>query len=153
VNTVNCPTVQDLLPEFARDELGPVAAATVRRHVADCDECRTELELVRLLTEPVTTPAGLEDRLVGAVHARPVTRRGSMRYYAVAATFVMALVAASVVLRRIGESRPAETPADALVAIPILAWPDGGDPLLHGSPGLQALSESELLKLLQELES
>jgi Putative zinc-finger len=153
VKTVNCSTVQDLLPEFARAELDPVVAATVRVHVAGCGECRAELELVRLLMEPVTAPVGLEDRLIRAVQSRPVTRWGDIRYYAVAATFVMAIVAASVVLRRIGESRPADGAADEQVAIPTLAWPDGGDPLLHGSPSLQALSETELLKLLKELES
>jgi len=152
VKTVNCSTVLDLLPEFARDELDAVDAASVREHLAGCDDCRAELEVVRMLAEPVAVPAGLEDRLVRAVRSRPVTRWGGMRYYAVAATFVITVIAASVVLRRIGHSPP-EPVGDELAAFPTLAWPEVGDPLLHGSPGLQALSEGELLKLLQELES
>jgi hypothetical protein len=146
---MSCSAVQDLLPEYARGELDPVDAASVRGHVTGCEDCRGELEIVRMLVEPVAFPAGLEDRLVHAVQSRPVSRWGGMRYYAVAATFIMTVVAASLVLRRIDASRP--HPAE--VAYPSVAWPDIGDPLLHGSPGLQALSEGELLKLLQELES
>lgn len=151
MNTLSCSTIRDLLPEYARGSLEPAEAGSVRGHVARCDECRSELAIVTLLVQPVTVPAGLEDRLVRAVRSRPVSRWGGMRYYAVAATLIMTVAAASLVLRKIDAQRP--DPVDEQVAYPTRAWPDDGDPLLHGSPGLQALSEGELMKLLQELES
>ena len=148
-----CAWVRDRLPEHARDALEVVDAARLEQHLAECAECRSEARLILILASPVTAPADLESRVIRAVRAEPIAirdGRAGFRHYALAASFVLAVITGSLLWQRFGESGTRTGLAvETDVAI---ALPAGADPLLHES-GLQALSEEELRTLLEELES
>jgi hypothetical protein len=149
-----CTWVRDRLPEHARDALDVADGARIEQHLATCAECRAEAALVTALATPVTPPADLESRVIRAVRAEPIgVRRGggaAFRHYALAASFVFAVVTGSLLWQQFGGTGAGQIPdPETDVA---LAVPAGTDPLLHES-GLQALSEDELRTLLEELES
>jgi Putative zinc-finger len=152
MNSETCSSIQDRLPEFARNALDAGETIVVARHLETCVDCRGELELVRVLGASVAVPTGLEDRVVIAVRSRPAWRSAGVRQYAVAASFVMALVTASLIWRSGDRPTGSHDGADA-TSVVSLEWRDTRNPLLPETAGLQALSEEELLKLLQELES
>lgn len=146
-----CTWVRDHLPEHARAALDFAERERLGKHLEQCAECRAAADLIRLVAEPVSPPAGLEERIVAALGSE--SRAGSghgVRHYAIAAVFAFAVITGSL-LWRVIDRGPAVIPdvseADAI------AWPIGGDPLLHESPGLHSLSEEELVILLQEMES
>jgi hypothetical protein len=147
-----CTWVRDRLPEHARDALDVADGARLEQHIAVCADCRVEAALVIALASPVTAPADLESRVIRAVRAEPIGVRGGgagFRQYALAASFVFAVVTGSLLWQQFGGNGTTAPDAGTDVA---LALPAGADPLLHES-GLQALSEDELLELLEELES
>jgi anti-sigma factor RsiW len=144
--------MKDRLPDFARDALDPAGMAEVRDHIEGCSECRAELALILMLGTPAAVPAGLEDRVVMAVRARTARSGPGVRHYAVAASFVLALIAGSLFLRDRGPDVVASGEA-GLASSQSAGWLDTHDPLLSGSAGLHSLSEEELEKLLKELES
>ena len=93
---MNCPAVRDLLPEHALSTLGPRERVGVQRHLAWCAACRKEaagLEeagaIFGFAAAPAQPPPELEERIVGAVHARSakenLTRR-RVRFLGTAAT-------------------------------------------------------------------
>jgi anti-sigma factor RsiW len=75
---VDCPRddIRDLLPDLVHDQLEPEARARVERHVAECDECAAELELLRSLRATVfATPEVDADRIAANVR-RAMTQSG-----------------------------------------------------------------------------
>ncbi len=150
-----CAWVQDRLPEYQRGELNAVAAGSVRAHLVTCAQCRSEAELIRVLTAPVPVPAGLEARVLSALQNRaPAPRaRGPLRNYALAATLAFAALSGSLLWQQFRSDRePTAAEVDDIASLDF-GWPDAGDPLLHGDIGLQALSEDQLASLLQEMGS
>jgi hypothetical protein len=140
---LRCEQVRDRLPESMDGRLDAGEAALMRAHLADCAECRAESELIALLRTPVTVPAELEARVVAAVRAHAPIRR-PVRHYAMAATFVLAIISGALFsLRNAGTTDPGDI---------VLAPPEEGELLLRG-PGLTSLSEAELEALLKEIES
>jgi anti-sigma factor RsiW len=146
MNEMDCVTTKDLLPEYTAGMLDGGATARVRAHLADCESCRGEVELISLLRTNVELPAGLEQRVVAAVRAGEARRapRWGMKRYAMAATVAFAALTGSWIWQSI---RRSETPpADTSAAM-------AADAHVLRSPGLSALSEDELLALLKEIES
>jgi hypothetical protein len=67
---VDCPRddIRDLLPDLVHDQLEPEARARVERHVAECEECLAEVELLRSLRATVfATPEVDADRIAANV--------------------------------------------------------------------------------------
>jgi hypothetical protein len=116
---------RDLLSEYLDDELGLEERATVDRHLAVCEDCRTELETLRRLARalaeekvpsvPVDLEARIGRRLDEATLVRPTRWR-----FAVPATIAATLAAVGLLVAvlwregRIGvPPAPAPAPASA----------------------------------------
>ena len=144
----DCEGVRDLLPSLVRGEMLPHEATPVERHLKSCATCRDEAEIVRLLQDAfVPLPAGLEERVVGAVRRR-ATQRWTPARLALAATFAAAVVGGSLIFGRLSGGPEAGNALD----VSALTWAAAEDPLLHGSTELQELSADELEALLTELD-
>jgi anti-sigma factor RsiW len=158
MNGYDCETVQDLLPAYVRTELPPAEAAAVASHVGTCSNCAEEASVVRLVYAAQTpVPAGLEARVLLAVH-RPAPGRvwASVRLAAAAAVAAV-VVGGSLVIQRVvlldsSVAAPAIVTLDANDAS-TFSWAAAENPWLHGSSALQQLSVEELELLLAELES
>lgn len=145
MNEHTCERVRDRLPQYREGDLDVRDATAVRAHLAECAECRAEIELIGLLQTPVSAPADLEARVIAAVRAHAPMRR-PVRSYAIAATFAVAVITGSLLWPR-GPGSGTTEPGDIAVAPH-----EEGELLLRG-PGLTSLSEEELESLLKELGS
>ena len=72
--------LRDALPAFAIDALDAVEQAEVSAHLETCAECRSELAVLHRVADgigleapPVTPPAGLRARVLGAIPPREAT--------------------------------------------------------------------------------
>lgn len=167
MRAMTCDAIWDRLPEFARGALSAVDAAGVDAHLAACDECAAELELLRLLRRhPVTVPAGLRDRVLDAVtRPEPVVirlperarRRFDWRFAMRAAAVAAAAAVAGIwFVATDGGVDPTVALEDmdislAAVMEPFAGWP-GSDVHLAGAVVLEQLTDEELEFLLTELE-
>jgi hypothetical protein len=154
MNTVQCDWVRDRAAGRVAGRLDEQESLVLDSHVAGCADCAREFEAIRLVARhPVSLPAGLEARVLRAVHAPSRPRAAPVRL-ALAASIAFALLAGGVVWKMGlaptgGEPAPARDDGGAA----LLAWPAAGDPLLHGGTSLHELSVDELEVLLKELES
>jgi predicted anti-sigma-YlaC factor YlaD len=73
---MNCKSVQNRISAFLDRELSHEDSASVRAHIQDCNNCRSELEAIATLKDllhrtPVPEPdAYFEERLIGNVMKR-----------------------------------------------------------------------------------
>jgi hypothetical protein len=69
----NDTTIKELLPAYREQALDPAGNLLVKNHLASCDECRTELSLLRLMAEETVPDPGeafwtaMPDRIYQAV--------------------------------------------------------------------------------------
>jgi len=69
----NDTTIKELLPAYREQTLDPAENLLVESHLASCDECRTELSLLRLMAEETVPDPGeafwtaMPDRIYQAV--------------------------------------------------------------------------------------
>lgn len=117
---MDCPEVRDLLPEQVLGALDPERDRWVRRHLAWCAGCRKEAgelaegaAIAGLALPAEDPPAGLEERVVGAVAraARPRRPRGSVVAAVVAAT--LAVAASGVAVTMAGRAQQLERAAQS----------------------------------------
>lgn len=150
MTTWTCETARDRLAEYAADRLTDAEAAVLLAHLETCAECRAEYEVVRMLTTPAPAmPADFEARVLRAVRSRRQPLFSPARL-AMAATVVFALVTAGVISQT-GLLDNGRSPSDEVPAT--FDWTRGDPVLLRGGLDLSALSEDELLKLLEEMDS
>ncbi|MGH7502991.1 MAG: anti-sigma factor family protein [Longimicrobiales bacterium] len=152
MSTITCDAVRDRLPDYVLDRLGPGEASLMEAHVRACAGCRAERDLVGALrTAPVMVPDGLHDRVMSAIRNRPA-RRWSASQLAMAATVVFAFASAGVISQTGLLQGPSPT-LEIPVTVPVLDWTAGEPVLLRGGLDLDILSEDELVKLLEEMDS
>jgi hypothetical protein len=149
MNQELCGTVRELIPDLVADRLSPANREVVNGHVIECNECQSELELVRMvLTGRPSAPPELLDRLLRSV---PWSRRQepARTWWGVSAAAVAALALGIGI-----SSEPTQTPFD----VPGFAYEAqegdiwlSDDGLMAGAPLLDGLSDDALLQLLDEL--
>jgi anti-sigma factor RsiW len=77
----NDKTIKELLPAYLNQALDQAENLMIKSHLASCDECRTELSLLRLMAEePVPDPgeafwAAMPDRVYQAVRKRQTNKK------------------------------------------------------------------------------
>jgi len=72
---MECQEIQDLLSTYLDGELPAEKQAAVTRHLAHCEACRREFQIMErlwddLLAEPVTVPADLAARVLARLPGR-----------------------------------------------------------------------------------
>jgi predicted anti-sigma-YlaC factor YlaD len=157
MSAMDCETARDLLPLLHGTQLNARDRAGLEAHVAGCDGCRAEAELLAMLRRnPARPPAGLAERILDGA---PVKRAGQQRavgVLALAATLAGALLVGRGLVQELvdvgapaGPAASVELPAGLLQSF----WP-ADDGLAAGiAPALHHLSVDELEVLLAELES
>ncbi len=149
MNETSCASVKEVLPELVDGTLREADVAAVERHLVACADCRSELELVRLLRRSrPAVPSGLAPRIQGAVRLRrdALTRP----WWGLAAAVIAALaVGIGVVAERDGRTQPS-VPAYASESAESDVWVSG-DGLVAGAPVLNGLSDQALQELLKEM--
>lgn len=160
MSNYDCDAMRDLLPAFVRNEALPHERAAVQLHIDICGDCAREAELVRLLQHAFDPlPAGLEARVLNAVRAAPSksTRWSGPARLAMAATVAITMIGGAFAINhlRTSDAGPGQllTAEFDLPSAALFGWVADGDPMLHGSAGLDELTVEELELLLAELDS
>lgn len=147
---MRCDDARERIPELVAGGLSVSEAEGLQRHLAGCDGCRAERELLEVLAAGrPTAPAGTAHRIEAAVRRR----RGVVQrpWWGVAAAAVAA-VGLGIGMLSDGETPGAEVPAYAAGAGETAVWlVDDG--FVAGAPALGALSDEALLTLLDEMGS
>ncbi len=173
---MNCQDVNDLLPELALGDLRPEVRRDVERHLAGCEACSdTRATVEALHASRPDVPAGLEARILDAVHAElgtdvasgageaaggvlrlePRRRRGLPSWALGAAALLALAVGTPLMVSRMAEA-PTVADDETLVMAERTLTPSvwaSDDGLIAGEPALDGLSDEELLALLEELEA
>lgn len=144
-----CERMRDRLPLLALGALDADSERETRAHVDACRACASELAVLRAVRGHTTAaPTGLDARIVDALQTRPPGGGWSLQRLAMAATVAFALVTAGLLASRDG----GEGGNTDLTVLP-RDWVGQDPPRILIAPGLEALSEDELLKLLEELDT
>lgn len=156
MNEVGCAEVKNLLPEWIRRELEEVDRAGVAAHVASCESCAEEVELLRRIQAAAfVTPASLASDIKSAVAAEigsdaGVESRLAGRFAGwrlpVAASMVLALGTAVIWQRTQALPEIGPLGQDPFAVV----WPSD-DADVAGVPMLAELSDEALALLLEEL--
>ncbi|MDQ2929818.1 MAG: zf-HC2 domain-containing protein [Gemmatimonadota bacterium] len=129
--------MRDLLPELVNGRLDAMTQLAVDAHVAECEECAEELELLRVLRPALLRgPVVNAERIAAAVRAqvpaqRGANRRGMSRRLAIAAA---ALLAVSAIGYAIAVRGLTVTPEVAVVQMPRTVTTDSADTAMVAAP-------------------
>jgi predicted anti-sigma-YlaC factor YlaD len=157
MSAMDCETARDLLPSLYGGALDARERTSLEAHVAGCDDCRADAELIAMLRRnPATPPAGLVEQILDGLPVRRPGQRRAVRLLALAATLAGALVVGRGLVQELLDV-PAPGDATASVEVPVgllqSFWP-ADDGLVAGiAPALHQLSVDELEILLAELDS
>ena len=143
----DCPNVEmrERLPDLLHGVLRAEDAVAVRAHVAQCEDCRAELEMLESVRGALVAPRVDTARIVaklptyqrGSLWTR-VTRSPQLR----AAAAVVVLIGGYAVVRNRGTDAPV---VDSVVAVA----PAGNE--ISVAASLQDLSDSDLRAMLDEM--
>lgn len=140
-------TMRDRLPDLLHAAADDLALAEVRAHVSSCDDCREELELLRLARAAAPAPRVDVERIAAAIppfvpqpHWGRLARSRQLR---VAAAVVV--IAGGAVAGYVHSSRVAP---DTMLA---QATAEPGTPELGLAEPLTDLSDDDLMALLEEM--
>ena len=150
MNQQICAGTKDLLPAYLAESLSELDAQGVRSHLATCEDCRSEAELIGQLR--LTTPAPrseLSASLREGVRSN-MSRGVSRRWWMAAAATVVFALGTGLVWDRI-PGNPAGETVVAMVAEQVDSdfWP-GDETLIAGGIVWDDLSEEEMTALLED---
>jgi anti-sigma factor RsiW len=111
----DCPNgeLRDLLPDYLHDRLSTADRALVESHLAGCDDCRAELELLRGLRGTLrrVPPVDVSAIIAKIPAYRAPARRSWGGWRAAAAVTLIAVGGTSVAIaNRVGDEAPSFTP-------------------------------------------
>ena len=144
-----CEVVREMIPDHGAGRLGADESALVEAHMAGCDECRLELELVGLvLASTAAVPDGLAGRVDAAWKGRGTPRH--RRWWGLSAAAVAALALG------INMTSTGTDPVELLVPGYAYEVEEGDlwlsdDGVIAGAATLDGLSDEALAQLLEEL--
>jgi anti-sigma factor RsiW len=157
--------LRDLLPELVNERLDPEMQRTVEAHVASCDECAKELELLRALRPAlVREPVIDTQRIAAAVSAQTSSSRRRERSRVVTPRRLAIAAAALIAVSGIGyaiASRARVAPEVAATRAPDSAARDTGEVIVAPAPmvasagvldNLSDLSDDDLRTLTASLD-
>jgi len=149
MNDDMCGTVREMIPDAVAGRLPTADFEIVDRHVADCGECRAELELAQLVfASRPRVPEGLLERvLASAGRSRP---QPSHAWWGLSAAAVAALALGIGLSSNQAAVAPVDVPGFAYEVEEGDIWVSD-DGLLAGAPSFDDLSDDALLQLLDEL--
>lgn len=151
MTNLNCEYVREAYPDVLRGSAAVSTAAAVRHHIATCDECRAEAEMIaRLQVAQPQVPAELHERIMAEVATRKRSRRFAPRHIALAATVAAALIGGPLLLNRL---RAPELAAPVSAGNRGLGVVTVEAAMMTGTGSLQDLTVEELEQLLGEIES
>lgn len=153
MSRLNCEYVLDVYPDVLNGRADAALAQQVRAHVAACDDCGADIELLEALhAEPILVPAGLHERVVKATRSPQPRWRIGRSELAMVATLAMAVIGGSLLV-----SNDTVPTAPAPVIRPVAQQSYGligvEEAMMSGKASLEDLSIEELESLLKELES
>ena len=160
-----CDRIRDLLPELLSGGLGRADSDEAEAHLAVCEGCRGEVEVLTALTrarpEP---PPGLEGRIQARVQEEFGTEEKLAQVIPIRPRFrripSWALSAAALIVLALGTKALWDENGQDLVQDPIVVanqeplpeawlWDDG---IVAGAPVYDGLTDEQLETLIQELE-
>ena len=146
MNNMNCEYIREIYPDVLNRTADASTIATVRAHLAQCDECRAEAEVLQIVHGArVEVPAGLHDQVMSGLHTRTTSRFPRTRHLAFAATVAAAIIGGAILF----DTDPrADAPAPAGLGFVTVE-----DAMVSGTSSLQDLTVEELEQLLGEIES
>jgi anti-sigma factor RsiW len=148
MSDTTCGTIRELIPDFIGSRLAEEAVETVERHLAECGECRAELELAQMIfASRARAPEGLLDRVT---RVTAESRHAPSRtWWGVSAAAVAAL-ALGIGISSERAEMTVDVPGFAYEAEEGDVW-SSDDGLIAGAPLFDGLSDESLLQLLDEL--
>lgn len=149
----DCRRYRDDLPLLAAGRLEAAAVQRLEAHLAGCADCRAEQAVLRVLCARLPASPALHARVRRSAIAMPRSMPAFARAALAAGIATLVLAGALVLGRSDAGTRIATAPDSATTTAADLGWAARTDPLLHGGPGLDALSEAELAQLLEEMQS
>jgi hypothetical protein len=146
MNNLNCEYIREIYPDVLNRSADANTVATVRGHLAQCDECRAEAEVLQIVHGArVEVPAGLHDRVISRLNATTTSRFPRTRHLAFAATVAAAIIGGAILFDT--DQRPATPSTEGLGFVTV------EDAMVSGTSSLQDLTVEELEQLLGEIES
>jgi anti-sigma factor RsiW len=146
--------IRELLPELLHGKLSPAEQARVEAHVAACDDCASELAVLRSVQSlfarvPKVDTASIVKALPAPPRARVMPRRRMMQI-AAALTFVsLGGISLAVVRSSLGTGNPSDTGIAHETAVAVA--PSTGELTFAG--GVADLADEDLESLLSSLDA
>ncbi|MBI4409681.1 MAG: zf-HC2 domain-containing protein [Gemmatimonadetes bacterium] len=150
-----CDEIRDVLPTVVSGRAEPATEQAVQAHLAGCEACRAEAELIALLRRhPVAVPNGLEEQVLLAA-AGPRQRRASRGFLPQLVAVAAAVVLTVLGIRLVRVAEPEPSPVAGFMDTPFQAFGPwaGSGAFTPGSVVLEELTEEQLELLLAEMES
>jgi anti-sigma factor RsiW len=145
----DCGSIRELLPDLAAGRRPAGDAGSLHAHLADCADCRAELELVRaLFAQRAAPPAGLALRVVAAV--RRDGARSTRPWWGLTAAAVAALALGIGIASEPSATARLDVPGYAQETEEGVVW-SSEDGLVAGAPLWDDLTDEGLEQLLNEL--
>ena len=168
---------REMLPDLLHGKLDATARARVEKHVADCEECREELEVLRTVkAAAIFAPTIDVNRIVG--HIAPYSRiapeveapvRSRVVSWLVAASFLVVIAGGGSLLMVQQKDSVAPyatvTPSKSVAVVPTpVTVPSAGatdiasidQPVVHAlalATGVETLSDNDLRQLMTDMDS
>jgi predicted anti-sigma-YlaC factor YlaD len=140
-----CDVVRDAYPDALNGRLDAMRVDMIRAHVASCDECRSEIEVLDAIhAQSLPVPAGLEERVLVAALQPRRPHWQSRGILSLAATVALALIGGSILVQTTNTEKRATRPV-GFVSVE--------NAMLTGKASLDDYSVAELEQLLEEIDS
>jgi predicted anti-sigma-YlaC factor YlaD len=152
--------VRDALPDMLHGRLDAAARARVEEHLAGCEECRRELQLLQSLRKAAPQPAVDVARIVAALPSPHRRSAWTAHVWQIAAAVVFIAVGSSTVVTYLHRERRPDSAATATVATAAGSAMGGSTTAAHSGDvelavgyGYTDLTDAQLEALLKDVQN